>query len=211
MQSRSRPVPLLALALALLCTDACTDARTNAKETKAPPAPPVVPQPAPLALPIAVDGMIDLTGDDLVPTLRKAGGKGVLVNLWASWCGSCKAEVPVLTDLIAGLEGSGLSLLLISADRSPDRAKAAAFLRERNLPLPGYLLAGKVNAFIRAINPRWDGGIPATFLFDSEARLRFYWAGPVQAHEVLPVLQGFLAGEAIDGEFIPPLSHGKAR
>lgn len=195
------------IALGLLV--ACSDGEAH----KAPaPAPPVVPPaPAPLALPAAVEDMIDLTGIELDPTLRKAGGKGVLVNIWASWCGSCKKELPVLTELIAGLEGSGMSLLLISADRSADRGKAAAFLRERGLPLPGYVLAGKIGAFKRALNPRWDGGIPATFLFDSQARLRYYWAGPVQAHEVLPVLQGFLAGDTIDGEFIPALSHGTQR
>jgi len=196
-----------AIALGLLV--ACND--SEASEAPARKQPLGQPAPAPLALPVAVDDMIDLTGIELDPTLRKAGGKGVLVNIWASWCGSCKKELPVLTELIAGLEGSGMSLMLISADRSADRAKASAFLRERGLPLPGYLLSGKVGAFKRAINPRWDGGIPATFLFDSQARLRYYWAGPVQAHEVLPVLQGFLAGDTIDGEFIPSLSHGTQR
>lgn len=194
---------------ALLVACGSTPEREQPPPPSPPPAQPTAP--SPLSLPAAVDGMIDLSASALGPTLRRAGGKGVLVNVWASWCGSCKAELPVLTELIAGLEDSGLSLLLISADPSTDRKKAAAFLAERGLPLPGYLLAGKVGAFKRALNPRWNGGIPATFLFDANARLRFYWAGPVQAHEVLPVLQGFLAGETIDGEFIPALSEGTSR
>jgi hypothetical protein len=41
--------------------------------------------------------------------------------------------------------------------------------------------------------------IPASFLFDSTGKLRYFWAGEVYEKELLPVVEGFLRGKDIDG------------
>ena len=56
-----------------------------------------------------------------------------------------------------------------------------------------------MRSFKQALDERWKGAIPATFLLDDQAKVRFFWNGPVWPHEVAPIIQGLLSGQAIDG------------
>ena len=50
-------------------------------------------------------------------TLADFAGSGVLLNLWATWCGPCVAEMPALDALAGRLHGSGIVILPVSSDR----------------------------------------------------------------------------------------------
>ena len=96
---------------------------------------------------------------------------------------------------------SGLQFVFVSADEPKDFARAAELMREYGGAMPTLAVApGTRAAFKRAMSPNWRGGIPATFLFDDTGKLRHLWEGPILEHEISPVLQGYLAGAAIDGE-----------
>ena len=41
--------------------------------------------------------------------------------------------------------------------------------------------------------------LPVSFLFDAAGKLRYFWAGEVYEKELVPVVEGFLAGKHIDG------------
>ena len=64
-----------------------------------------------------------------------AGGKPLLVNLWATWCAPCVKELPTLAAL-AGRPGAP-QVLALSEDIS-DQAEVKAFLTERKLDLQPY-------------------------------------------------------------------------
>jgi thiol-disulfide isomerase/thioredoxin len=138
-------------------------------------------------------------GAQLRAEIAASARKATLVNVWASWCGSCKREIPMLLEVARGLAGEGVNLVLVSADEPSSRAKAVELLREHGAELPSRALGGGVDAFRRAIDPRWQGAIPATFLLDGSAKVRYFWNGPVLETEISPIVQGLLAGEAIDG------------
>lgn len=53
-----------------------------------------------------------LDGDTV--TLADFRGQVVLVNFWATWCGPCKAEMPLLQDRYTTLQGSGLEILAVN-------------------------------------------------------------------------------------------------
>ena len=42
--------------------------------------------------------------------------------------------------------------------------------------------------------------LPASFLFDGTGKVRYFWGGEVFEVEIVPILEGLLAGKAIDGE-----------
>ena len=149
--------------------------------------------------PPTVDGLqsIDAAG------LRKritGHGRGTLVSVWASWCGSCQDEIPMLLKLRDAFAAEGVDFLFLTADEPAAWPKAVELMRQWGGPLPTLAMAGPITALREALNPNWRGAIPATFLFDATFKLRHYWEGPVYDHEVSPVVQGFLAGDAIDGE-----------
>ena len=57
-------------------------------------------------------------------------GQLVLLNIWATWCGPCKAELPSLDRLQAKLGGKGFTVLALSTDRGGPWVAAQFFARE---------------------------------------------------------------------------------
>jgi thiol-disulfide isomerase/thioredoxin len=57
-------------------------------------------------------------------------GKVVLLDVWASWCGPCKQELPMLDDMAKRLRGDGVEVLAVSIDQ--ERANVVKFLRARS-------------------------------------------------------------------------------
>ena len=113
-------------------------------------------------------------------------GKVVLVNVWASWCGPCRSEYPVLVAAAKGLGPRGLVVVGINTQDS--RAKAQAFLKE--LGGAAYPSVSDDDG-THAIN--WGTfGVPETFVVDRDGTVRTRLAGEVTAEwidqNVVPLL-----------------------
>jgi thiol-disulfide isomerase/thioredoxin len=163
------------------------------------------------AFPEPPAGLEVVSAEALKSKLRASGRKGTLVNAWASFCGPCKREIPMLEKVAEKVRSRGLDVVLVSVDEPADRAKAEAFLSERGVGLTSYLAARPLGPFKQGMNPRWPGMLPASFLFDASGTLRYYWGGEAFEEEVLPVLEAFAAGRPIDGESLPLVAPGSAR
>jgi thiol-disulfide isomerase/thioredoxin len=126
--------------------------------------------------------------------------RGMVINVWASWCGSCRQEVPMLLTLRDKLAKREVGLLFVSADEPQDFAKVVELAKSWNVGLPAFAVTpGTLGNFKRALSPDWRGGIPATFLIDAQGKLRHLWEGPILEEEIAPVVERFLAGETVDG------------
>ena len=55
--------------------------------------------------------------DGTVRTIGDYAGKGVVLNLWATWCVPCVAEMPALDTLAGAVQGSRVVVLPLSSDR----------------------------------------------------------------------------------------------
>src|SRR5689334_2807297 len=81
------------LALALLAL-ACGDIIAPPPRAKKPIASQAQ-APAPPAAPAVEDGLQLIDAQGLFKHVRDSGRKATIVNVWASWCGSCKRELPM--------------------------------------------------------------------------------------------------------------------
>jgi thiol-disulfide isomerase/thioredoxin len=96
-------------------------------------------------------------------------GRIVLLNIWASWCGPCRAEMPELDALAQELADSSLTLVTITDD--VERERAAAFAAELGFGHPVGFGDGRLRA-------RFAGfGLPLTLLLDAEGRAMYRWHG----------------------------------
>jgi thiol-disulfide isomerase/thioredoxin len=103
--------------------------------------------------------------------LASSKGKVVLFNFWATWCDPCREEMPLLAKLDAKLRPRGLNLITVSADEPEDEGRAREFLAKVGMSAPAYLKQAKSDEnFINAIDPKWSGALPATFLYDKTGK-----------------------------------------
>lgn len=70
-------------------------------------------------------------------TLADLKGKVVVMNIWATWCAPCKAEMPTLAKLAAAYEGKDVMVVPVSIDSVDDGQKATLFIAQ-NAPLKFY-------------------------------------------------------------------------
>jgi len=77
----------------------------------------------------------DLTGKTV--KLSDYKGKVVMINFWASWCGPCRQEMPLLEDMYKDLSSAGFVLLGVNLDE--ETADAKDFLSSTPVSFPVLL------------------------------------------------------------------------
>lgn len=101
-------------------------------------------------------------------------GKPAVLHFWATWCEACRDEFPALRPRLLRLPARGVSVELISIDAPADGARAEQVLAGYGLSsLPALLLDAPDPAPVAAAvgEKKWDGTLPATFVFDGRGRL----------------------------------------
>lgn len=103
---------------------------------------------------------------DAPMTLADFKGSVVLVNLWATWCPPCVAELPSLDRLQGKLKDKKFKVVAISMDRS-SAEKVRGFLRDRKIEQLDFFWDKD-----REISLKWKfKGIPASFLIDRDGNV----------------------------------------
>lgn len=72
------------------------------------------------------------TGENL--RLSEHRGEVVMINFWATWCGPCRQEMPLLDDLYSRYQRVGFSLLGVNID--DDSGKAMKMVQELGVSFP---------------------------------------------------------------------------
>lgn len=102
-------------------------------------------------------------------------GKVVLVNLWATWCGPCKAEMPELVKMQDEYRNKGFEVIGLNIDEAEDAELIREFGEKMNL---NYQLAkGEHELGYEFIKISKMDAIPQSFLIDREGRLVGVYTG----------------------------------
>ena len=98
-------------------------------------------------------------------SLQDFAGKPLLVNLWATWCAPCVAEMPTLDAVAAEYKAKGLTVLTISQD-SQGESVIKPFFQKHKLPnLKGWIDPENQFGFHYA-----TGMLPTTVLYDAQGK-----------------------------------------
>jgi cytochrome c biogenesis protein CcmG/thiol:disulfide interchange protein DsbE len=157
MMSRAGPIAVVAAAVALVALlayglvaageDSSIDAAVQAGET-----------------PAAPDRELPVLEGDGPTSLADLKGKPAIVNFWASWCGPCKDEAPVLERAHQRLQAAGGSVLGVTfRDASPASKR---FVREQGITFPSVRdVDGKLAEDYRT------RALPETFVIDRDGKI----------------------------------------
>lgn len=117
---------------------------------------------------------LTFTGPDGKPTtFADFKGQVLVLNLWASWCGPCKTEMPTLAKLQAAYVVAPVTVAAVSVDKDSDLNLAQADIA-KNAPLKLYRDPGYALAF--GLTPRVEG-FPTTLIIDKQGRERARLSG----------------------------------
>jgi thiol-disulfide isomerase/thioredoxin len=98
-------------------------------------------------------------------------GHVLVVDFWATWCSSCREEMPGIVALAQGYAQAGVELATVSADDPGQMQEAERFLDSVRAPAARYVKRSpNDDAFIAAIDTAWTGALPALFVYDRAGR-----------------------------------------
>jgi thiol-disulfide isomerase/thioredoxin len=136
----------------------------------------------------------------LFADIQQLKRKGVVVNFWATWCGPCREELPMLAKISKAYKDRGITVLPVSVDEPDGQTKAASLLNEMGFEPPYYVVEPPVSAMKAAMYEGWQGNIPVSFLLGGDAQRRYFFNAQVYEEELTPKLDAFLAGTLPEGQ-----------
>lgn len=101
-----------------------------------------------------------VTLDGETTSLRALRGKVLFINVWATWCAPCLAEMPFIQDLFDDIQDDRIEFVMVSADETREIAKK--FIHARDFTFPVYHLNGPMPL------PYTSALIPTTYVVSSE-------------------------------------------
>jgi thiol-disulfide isomerase/thioredoxin len=113
--------------------------------------------------------------------LEAATGKVVVLNLWATWCAPCVAEMPELVQFYRDYHGEDLTFISISAD-DPDTITTAVepFQKQLRLNFPIYVLGRKDPALLsKILKGHFVDKYPTTYVYDRQGGAKKVWEGAI--------------------------------
>jgi cytochrome c biogenesis protein CcmG/thiol:disulfide interchange protein DsbE len=119
-----------------------------------------------------------ITGETM--KLSDLRGQAVLVNLWATWCPPCRAEMPAIEKIYNEYKGEGLVVLAVNMTYQDTFANIEPFIKEYGLTFP--ILLDETNSVGSAYQLR---SLPSSFFINREGIIQEVVIGGPMAEALL--------------------------
>jgi cytochrome c biogenesis protein CcmG, thiol:disulfide interchange protein DsbE len=124
-------------------------------------------------------------------TLSDLRGQVVIVNLWASWCGPCRLEMPALKDIFNEYKENGLVILAVNSTSQDSRSAVEKFVAEYQLPFTVLLDTEGAAAQLYQLS-----ALPSTFFIGRDGLIRrVVIGGPLAESTLRAEIESLLAEE----------------
>ncbi len=134
---------------------------------------------------------------DAVAKLTRNDSRNLLVvNLWATWCGPCVAELPELVTMnrmYRGRRDRPFRLVTISMDDPAKREDALRVLKENHVSATNYILnTSDRDKFAEALDKEWPGPLPYTVVIAPGGKVLYRKTGQLEPLELKRAIVGYL-------------------
>jgi thiol-disulfide isomerase/thioredoxin len=143
------------------------------------------------AEPVAINS-IDVAG---VTELAKGDAKKLrLVNVWATWCGPCVAELPDLVTINRMYRGRRpFEMVTISMDEPEKKDRALELLTKLHVSCTNYIYTGgDKDKLVDALDKEWQGPVPHTMLIAPGGKVLYRTTGEIDALELKKAIVAYL-------------------
>lgn len=122
---------------------------------------------------------------DLAKLRSNPSHQMMLVDFWATWCGSCLIEFADLENTLRMYSDRDLSLVTVSANMPDEKASVLRFLEKQHATSTNLLFDSEdTEAHQKAFDPQWDSAVPYTILLSSDGKVLYKKLGSVDLLEL---------------------------
>jgi peroxiredoxin len=136
--------------------------------------------------PVSVE-MISKT--ELTKLRTNPGHQMMLVDFWATWCGSCVVEFADLQNTLRMYGGRDFSMVTISANMPDEKTGVLRFLQKQHATSRNYLFDSQdTTALQTAFDPKWDSAVPYTILLSGDGKVLYKQLGSADMLELKRII-----------------------
>ena len=139
--------------------------------------------------PLPVVSAIDT--DALKVLITQQRERPLLVNFWATFCDPCRDEFPDLVKIDKDYRPNSLDFVTVSLDDIDQiKTDVPKFLSSMKATMPAYLLnTTDPEPAINFIDRRWQGDLPATYLYNGKGEVVYKHIGRVNTAELREAIE----------------------
>lgn len=105
-----------------------------------------------------------------------------LINVWATWCGPCVAEIPDFLNINRMYRNRDFEFVTICADKPDKKDKALTTLKRLQASSKNYIYnSDDIYKLIELVDPKWQGALPYTILVEPNGKIVYQKQGAINS------------------------------
>ena len=119
--------------------------------------------------------------EELKKVYVKQNDTTYVINFFATWCGPCMMEMPILNKFYEEHQNTNVQLIFVSLDNAGALKKLPSKMKKLGVQAPVYLLNESTDfSWLPYIDKRWQGSIPATMVVNGKKNIKAFFETPME-------------------------------